>query len=388
MDVTATAIYDLPEEHKDFRATIRQIARERVAPRAAEIDATDEYPWDIDELLVRNGFAAVSYPEEHGGAGGGAVELCILVEEISRWSAAVALIPAVNKLSATPVLLAGSDPMRKEVCGGIAEGAHRMSYCLTEPESGSDAASMRTKAVRCDGGWKLTGRKRFITNAGATDLYTVFAVTDPGGDRGRNVTAFLVSGDADGFSLGRKEDKMGIRGSPTREVVLQDCFVPDDAVIGEVDRGFELAMRTLDFSRPTIAAQALGIAQGAFDFAVGYCAEREQFGRPLSSFQGLQFMFADMAIKVETARLAVYRAARGIDDDDPDVSYWAALAKCYASDVAMDVTTDCVQALGGYGYVREYPVERFMRDAKITQIYEGTNQIQRVVLARKIFEDR
>jgi alkylation response protein AidB-like acyl-CoA dehydrogenase len=380
--------FGFTEEQEAFRQSVRQLVEDKVAPRAAEIDATDEYPWDIDELLVRNGFAAVSYPEEHGGAGGGAVELCILVEEISRWSAAVALIPAVNKLSATPVLLAGSDPMRKEVCGGIAEGAHRMSYCLTEPESGSDAASMRTKAVRCDGGWKLTGRKRFITNAGATDLYTVFAVTDPGGDRGRNVTAFLVSGDADGFSLGRKEDKMGIRGSPTREVVLQDCFVPDDAVIGEVDRGFELAMRTLDFSRPTIAAQALGIAQGAFDFAVGYCAEREQFGRPLSSFQGLQFMFADMAIKVETARLAVYRAARGIDDDDPDVSYWAALAKCYASDVAMDVTTDCVQALGGYGYVREYPVERFMRDAKITQIYEGTNQIQRVVLARKIFEDR
>lgn len=380
--------FGFTEEQEAFRQSVRQLVEDKVAPRAAEIDASDEYPWDIDELLVRNGFAAVSYPEEHGGAGGGAVELCILVEEISRWSAAVSLIPAVNKLGATPVLLAGSDAMRKEVCGGIAEGAHRMSYCLTEPESGSDAAAMQSRAVRRDGGWTLTGRKRFITNAGAADLYTFFAVTDPGGGRGKNVTAFLVRGDADGFSLGRKEDKLGIRGSPTREVVLQDCFVPDDDVIGEVDRGFELAMRTLDFSRPTIAAQALGIAQGAFDFAAGYCAEREQFGRPLSSFQGLQFMFADMAIKVETARLAVYRAARGIDDDDPDVSYWAALAKCYASDVAMDVTTDCVQALGGYGYVREYPVERFMRDAKITQIYEGTNQIQRVVLARKIFGER
>jgi alkylation response protein AidB-like acyl-CoA dehydrogenase len=376
------------EEQAAFRQSVRQLVEDKIAPRAAEIDATDEYPWDIDELLVRNGLAAVSYPEEHGGAGGGAVELCILVEEISRWSAAVALIPAVNKLSATPVLLAGSDRMKKEVCGGIAEGAHRMSYCLTEPESGSDAASMRTRAVRCDGGWKLTGRKRFITNAGAADLYTVFAVTDPGGDRGRNVTAFLVPGDADGFSLGRKEDKLGIRGSPTREVVMQDCFVADEAVIGEVDRGFELAMRTLDFSRPTIAAQALGIAQGAFDFAAGYVREREQFGRPLSSFQGLQFMFADMAIKIETARLAVYRAAHAIDEHDPEVSYWAAIAKCHASDVAMSVTTDCVQALGGYGYVREYPVERFMRDAKITQIYEGTNQIQRVVLARKIFGER
>jgi alkylation response protein AidB-like acyl-CoA dehydrogenase len=244
---------------------------------------------------------------------------------------------------------------------------------------------MRTRATRRSGGWSITGSKRFITNAGASDLYTCFAVTDPDAPKARRITAFLVSGEAEGFSLGRKEDKMGIRGSPTREVILEDCSVDDDAVIGEVGQGLELAFRTLDFSRPTIAAQALGIAQGAFNAATAYCAERQQFGQPLKSFQGLQFMFADMAMKIETARLAVYRAAHAIDTEDERVTYWAAIAKCYASDVAMAVTTDCVQAMGGYGYIKEYPVERLMRDAKITQIYEGTNQIQRVVIARHIF---
>ena len=377
--------FGFSEEHEAFRDSIRQLVDDKIAPRAAGIDAADEYPWDIDELLVRNGFAAVSYPEEHGGAGGGAVELCILVEEISRWSAAVSLIPAVNKLGAIPVLLAGTIGQRNQVCAGIAEGRHRMSYCLTEPESGSDAAAMRSTATREGDKWRLNGAKRFITNAGASDLYTYFAVTDPDAPKPHRITAFLISKDADGFSLGRKEDKMGIRGSPTREVVLDNCIVDDEAVIGDVGQGLELALRTLDFSRPTIAAQALGIARGAFDVATVYCAEREQFGEPLRSFQGLQFMFADMAMKIETSRLAVYRAAAAIDDDDPNVSYWAAIAKCYASDVAMEVTTDCVQALGGYGYIRDYPVERFMRDAKITQIYEGTNQIQRVVIARRVF---
>jgi alkylation response protein AidB-like acyl-CoA dehydrogenase len=244
---------------------------------------------------------------------------------------------------------------------------------------------MRSKAVKDGDSWVINGSKRFITGAGASDLYTYFAVTDPEGAKGKNITAFLVSSDMDGFSLGRKEDKMGIRGSPTREVILENVRVPEDAVIGEVNRGFQLAMRTLDFSRPTVAAQALGIAQGAFDFAVEYCRERKQFGAPIASFQGMQFMFADMAMKVETARMAVYRAAVAVDSGAADVSYWAAIAKAYASDTAMSVTTDCVQALGGYGYIREYPVERFMRDAKITQIYEGTNQIQRVVIARQIF---
>ena len=377
--------FRLTEEQEAFRSSVRQLVEDKIAPRAADIDEADEYPWDIDELLVRNGFAAVSYPEEHGGAGGGAVELCILVEELSRWSAAVSLIPAVNKLGAMPVLLAGTEGQRNQLCEGIAEGRHRMSYCLTEEGSGSDAAAMRTRATRRDGSWEITGAKRFITNAGATDLYTVFAVTDPEAPKGKRITAFLVPAEAEGVSLGRKEDKMGIRGSPTREVILDNCVVEDGAVIGEVGQGLELALRTLDSSRPTIAAQALGIAQGAFDAAVAYCSERKQFGQPLKSFQGLQFLFADMAMKIETARLAVLRAAHAVDEQDQRVTYWAAIAKCYASDVAMAVTTDCVQAMGGYGYIKEYPVERLMRDAKITQIYEGTNQIQRVVIARNIF---
>jgi alkylation response protein AidB-like acyl-CoA dehydrogenase len=380
--------YRFSEEQDAFRQSIRQLVEDKIAPRAAEIDAADDYPWDIDELLVKNGFAGVSYPEEYGGAGGGAVELCILVEEISRWSAGVALIPTVNKLGAIPVLLAGDDHQRRRLCQGIANGDHRMSYCLTEPGSGSDAAAMRTRAVKDGDDWVITGSKRFITGAGASDIYTLFAVTDTDAAKGGSITAFLIDADSPGVSLGRKEDKLGIRGSPTREVILDGCRVPGSNVIGEVGQGFQLAMRTLDFSRPTIAAQALGIAQGAFDFAIGYCSERRQFGEPVASFQGMQFMFADMAMKIETARLSVYRAAKAVDDDEGDLTYWAAIAKCYASDVAMSVTTDCVQALGGYGYVREYPVERFMRDAKITQIYEGTNQIQRVVIARSIFGKR
>ena len=380
--------FRLTEEQEAFRQSVRQLVEDKITPRAAEIDESDEYPWDIDELMVKNGFAGVSYPEEYVGAGGGAVELCLLVEEVSRISGGVALITAVNKLGAIPVLLAGSEEMKKQVCTGITNGDHRMSYCLTEPNSGSDAAGMRSRAVRDGDDWVLNGSKLFITGAGSSDLYTYFAVTNPAAPKGKNITAFLVSKDMEGFSLGRKEDKMGIRGSPTREVILENCRGPGDNAIGEVDKGFQIALRTLDFSRPTVAAQALGIAQGAFDFAVGYCNERQQFGKPISAFQGMQFMFADMAMAIETARFAVYRAAVAVDEGASDVSYWAAIAKCYASDVAMRVTTDCVQALGGYGYIKEYPVERFMRDAKITQIYEGTNQIQRVVIARSIFGRR
>ena len=384
-DMSAGLSFALSGEQQAFRDTVRQIAEDKIAPRAAEIDLEDEYPWDVDEVLVGNGLAGVSYPEEYGGAGGGAVEMCLLVEELARVSGGVSLIPAVNKLGAIPVLLAGTDEQKKDICSGITNGEHRMSYCLTEPGSGSDAAAMRSRATKDDDHWVLNGSKRFITGGGASDLYTYFAVTDPEGQKGRNITAFLIHKDLEGFSLGRKEDKMGIRGSPTREVILDNVRVPESNVIGEVHRGFPLAMRTLDFSRPTVAAQALGIAQGAFDFAVDYCRERHQFGKPIAAFQGMQFMFADMAMKIETARFAVYKAAVAVDEDAADVSYWAAIAKCYASDAAMSVTTDCVQALGGYGYIREYPVERFMRDAKITQIYEGTNQIQRVVIARHIF---
>jgi alkylation response protein AidB-like acyl-CoA dehydrogenase len=280
-------------------------------------------------------------------------------------------------------MLAGSDDMRRDLLGGIARGEHMMSYALTEPGSGSDAAAMRTRYVRTDDGFRLNGTKRFITNAGASDRYTVFATRDPS-ERARGISAFVAHADDEGFSVGRSEKKMGIRGSPTREVYLEDVALPAYRLIGEEGEGFSYAMRTLDYSRPSIAAQALGIAQGALDAAVAYAAQREQFGRPIGEHQGVQFLLADMAMQVEAARMLVYRAAGACDDQDPRLTYFAAVAKAHASDTAMQVTTDAVQVLGGYGYMREYGVERMMRDAKITQIYEGTNQIQRLVIARHL----
>jgi alkylation response protein AidB-like acyl-CoA dehydrogenase len=371
------------EEQELFRRTVRELAEDRIAPRAAEIDERDEYPADMHELLVRSDLMAIGYPDDVGGSGG-PVEFCLLIEEVSRVSASVSLIPLVNRLGAIPVMLAGRDAQRKELLGGIVRGERQMAYCLTEPGSGSDAAAMRSRAARDGDGWVLNGTKRFITNAGVADTYTYFAVTNPDGSKGKNVSAFIVRADRPGFGLGREEHKMGIRGSPTREVILENYHAPSDDILGEVDLGFTYAMRTLDYSRPTIAAQALGIAQGAFDVALAYARERRQFDQPLIRFQGIEFMFADMAMRIEASRLLVYRAAHAVASGDEKVSYHAAIAKCYASDTAMAVTTDCVQVLGGYGYVKEFPVERMMRDAKITQIYEGTNQIQRVVIARAL----
>jgi alkylation response protein AidB-like acyl-CoA dehydrogenase len=375
--------FRLSEEQELFRTSVRQLAEEKIAPRAAEIDETDSYPADMHELLVRNELLAVGYPEEVAGSGG-PVEFCVLVEEISRVSAGVSLIPLVNRLGAIPIMLAGSDVQRKEILGAVVRGERQLAYCLTEPGSGSDAAAMRSRAVRDAAGWVLEGTKRFITNAGVADTYVYFAVTDPGGSKGKNISAFIVRSDAPGFSLGREEHKMGIRGSPTREVILEGYRAAPEDLLGEENLGFTYAMRTLDFSRPTIAAQALGIAQGAFDNAVAYAKDRKQFGRPIIQFQGLEFMLADMAMRIEASRLLTYKAATAVVQKDPRVTYWAAIAKCHASDTAMAVTTDAVQILGGYGYVKEFPVERMMRDAKITQIYEGTNQIQRVVIAREL----
>jgi alkylation response protein AidB-like acyl-CoA dehydrogenase len=326
---------------------------------------------------------AVGYPEEFGGAGGGSLTVAVMIEEISRVSASSSLIPLVSRLGAIPVMLAGSDDLKRDLFGSISRGEHQMSYALTEPGAGSDAGSMRTRFERADGGFRISGTKRFITGAGASDRYTVFATEAPElGSKG--ISAFVVHADDDGFSVGKSEKKMGIRGSPTREVYLENVFVPQERLIGEEGKGFSYAMRTLDYSRPTIAAQALGIAQGAFDVAAGYAREREQFGQKIGSFQGIQFMLADMAMEVEAARLVTYKAASLCDGQDPNMTYFASVAKCFASDAAMKVTTDAVQILGGYGYMREYGVERMMRDAKITQIYEGTNQIQRVVIARQL----
>jgi len=375
--------FRLSEEQELFRQTVRRLVDEKVAPRAAEIDEEDEFPWDMHRLLVDNELLGVGYPEDVGGSGG-PIEFVLLVEEISRWSAAVSQIPVVNRLGSIPIMLAGSDPQRKDILGAVVRGERQIAYCLTEPGSGSDAAAMRTRAIRDGGGWVITGTKRFITNAGPADTYLMFAVTDPEGARGKNISAFVVRRDSPGFSIGREEHKMGIRGSPTREVILDGYRAEPDDLVGEENLGFTYAMRTLDFSRPTIGAQALGIAQGAFDQATAYAKERRQFGQPIAEFQGVGFMLADMAMRVEASRLLVYKAAAAVAEQDPQVSYWAAIAKAYASDTAMAVTTDAVQVLGGYGYIKDFPLERMMRDAKITQIYEGTNQIQRLVIARTL----
>jgi alkylation response protein AidB-like acyl-CoA dehydrogenase len=384
--VTDANHFELPEELRDFRATVRKIVEERVGlDRAAEIDEADEFPWDVHQIFVENELMAVGYPEDFGGAGGGSLTFAVLVEEISRISAGCALIPLVSRLGAIPLMLAGSAEQKRELFGGVASGRHQMSYCLTEPGSGSDAVAMKTRYERTATGYSLSGTKRFITNAGVSDAYTVFATRDPE-LKAKGISAFLVMSDDPGVSFGKAEHKMGIHGSPTREVYFDHTEIPADRLIGEESEGFTYAMRTLDYSRPTIAAQALGIAQGALDVALAYANEREQFGKPIGHFEGIQFMLADMAMEVEAARLLVYKAASLVEGGDPRMTFFASLAKCYAGDAAMKVTTDAVQILGGYGYMREYPVERMMRDAKITQIYEGTNQIQRVVMARQLLK--
>jgi alkylation response protein AidB-like acyl-CoA dehydrogenase len=377
-------ILSLPEELEEFRGAVREICRAHLASRAAEIDEDDEFPRDVHKVFVDNDLMGVGLPEEHGGAGGGSLTAAIMIEEIARVSASASLIPLVARLGAIPVMLAGSDPQKDELLEGISGGRHLMAYALTEPGSGSDAAAMRTRYERdASGTFRLSGVKRFITNAGVADRYTLFAQGDPD-QKAKGISAFVVHGDDPGFSVGKSEKKMGIRGSPTREVYLDGTEIPGDRLIGREGEGFGYAMQTLDYSRPTIAAQALGIAQGAFDAAASYAAEREQFGEKIARFQGIQFLLADMAIQIEAARLLVYRAAGACDEADPRLTYLASIAKTHASDTAMRVTTDAVQVLGGYGYMREYGVERMMRDAKITQIYEGTNQIQRLVIARQI----
>jgi alkylation response protein AidB-like acyl-CoA dehydrogenase len=377
--------FDLPDELEEFRTLVRRIAEDRIAPRAAEIDRTDEWPDDLYDVLVQNELTGVGYPEEYGGSGGGSLAFGVLIEELSRVSAGLALAPAVAKLGVVPLMLAGTEDQRRQMIEGIVRGQVLMSYALTEPGAGSDAASLSTRYERDGSHFVLNGTKRFITGAGVSHAYVVFATRDPA-ERAKGISAFLVMRDDAGVEFGRKEDKMGIRGSPTREVVLTNARVPVERLIGQEGEGFKIALRTLDFSRPLIGAQALGIAQGAFDLAARYATEREQFGRRIADFEAIQFMLADMAMKLEASRMLVYKALALCDDEDPRMTKWSAMAKCFASDSAMAITTDAVQILGGYGYVREYPAERYMRDAKITQIYEGTNQIQRVVMARQLLK--
>lgn len=373
----------LPAEYAAVRDAVRRLAEERIAPRAAEIDRTGEFPWDVHDVLARSGFHAPRIPEQYGGSGADALATAVIIEEIARVCAASSLIPAVNTLGTLPLLLAGAHELCARYLPLVAKGEAMFSYALSEPEAGSDAAAMTTRAVRDGEWWVLDGVKRWISNAGESRFYTVFAVTDP--DAGTHgISAFVVEADDPGLSFGPKERKLGIRGSPTREMSFAGCRIPEWRIIGAPGDGFSLAMRTLDHTRVTIAAQAVGIAQGALDAAVGYTSRREQFGQPVAEFQGVRFTLADMAMRIEAARALTYVAAAHSERGNGDLGYFGAAAKCFASDVAMAVTTDAVQLFGGYGYTQDYPVERMMRDAKITQIYEGTNQIQRVVIGREV----
>ncbi|MGW1060939.1 acyl-CoA dehydrogenase family protein [Micromonospora rubida] len=379
-------VYRLPEEHGAIREAVREICAAKVAPHAAEADETGEFPKASYDALRSADFHAPHIPVEYGGAGADALATAIVIEEVARACASSSLIPAVNKLGTLPLILAGSEELKRRYLTPVAAGDAMFSYCLSEPDAGSDAASMTTRAVRDGDHWVLNGVKRWITNAGVSEYYTVFAVTDPTA-RSRGISAFVVEKSDPGVSFGAPEKKLGIKGSPTREVYLDNVRVPADRMIGAEGTGFGTAMRTLDHTRVTIAAQAVGIAQGALDYAKGYVRERKQFGKPVAEFQGIQFMLADMGMKLEAARQLTYTAAGKSERGDADLTYFGAAAKCFASDAAMEITTDAVQLLGGYGYTRDYPVERMMRDAKITQIYEGTNQVQRVVMARQLLRD-
>ncbi len=377
--------YRLSEEQQMLRKAVRQLADDHIAPRAAEVDQKAEFPYDVRDALVRAGFHAVFVPEAYGGLGADAISSCIVVEEVARACASSSLIPAVNKLGSQPIILSGSEELKQQVLPSIASGEAMISYALSEREAGSDAASMRTRAVRDGDSWVLNGTKAWITNAGVSSWYTVMAVTDP--HEGANgISAFVVHKDDPGFSVGAKERKLGIKGSPTCEIYFEDCTIPADRIVGEPGTGFKTALRTLDHTRLTIGAQALGIAQGAFDAACDYVKQRQQFGRRLADFQGLQFMVADMGMRIEAARHLVYAAAGRAERNEPNLTFTSSAAKVFASDTAMSVTTDAVQLFGGAGYTQDFPVERMMRDAKITQIYEGTNQINRMVMARNLLK--
>ncbi|OMC09745.1 acyl-CoA dehydrogenase [Mycolicibacter heraklionensis] len=376
-------LFKLPEEHDELRAAIRALAEKEIAPHAKDVDEQARFPEEALAALNASGFNAVHVPEEYGGQGADSVAACIVIEEVARVCASSSLIPAVNKLGTMGLILSGSEELKQKVLPGLAAGEVMASYALSEREAGSDAAAMRTRAKADGDDWVLNGSKCWITNGGKSSWYTVMAVTDP--DLGANgISAFMVHIDDEGFTIGPKEHKLGIKGSPTTELYFENCRIPGDRIIGEPGTGFKTALRTLDHTRPTIGAQAVGIAQGALDAAIAYTKDRKQFGKNISTFQGVQFMIADMAMKLEAARLMVYSAAARAERGETELGFISAASKCFASDVAMEVTTDAVQLFGGAGYTTDFPVERMMRDAKITQIYEGTNQIQRVVMSRHL----
>ena len=374
-------VYEVPEELRDFRDLVRRLAEERIAPRAAAIDESGEYPWDVRELLASHDILGLPFPTEYGGTGTGTLMQQIAVEEIARVCASSALILMVQELGTLPIQLFGSDELKQRLLPKCASGEWSPAFALSEPEAGSDPAAMRTTAVADGDEWVLNGGKNWITNSGIADFYVVFAVSDR---ENKRITAFVVEKDRPGFSIAGLEHKLGIKGSPTGSPVLEDVRVPHENVIGEVGRGLSVALGTLERTRLGAAAQAVGIAQGATDYAVSYAKERIAFGKPIIELQGIQFKLADMATRTAAARELLYKACAKIERGEPDRGKYSSMAKLFASDTAMDVTVEGVQVLGGYGYVKEYPLERMMRDAKITQIYEGTNEIQRVVIARAL----
>ena len=377
--------FQLPDSHRQLRAAVRELSEAQIEPYAADVDENARYPQEAHDALVASDFFAPHVPEEYGGAGADALAVCIVIEEVARVCASSSLIPAVNKLGSMPLILAANEDLKHRYLTPMAEGKTGFCYGLSEREAGSDTSGMTCTATeQADGSWILNGHKAWITNAGANDFYTVLAVTDPEGRRGANISAFVVEKSDPGFTFSEKERKLGIKGSPTRELWFDNCTIPGDRMIGARGEGLKIALRTLDHTRITIGAQAVGIAQGALDKSIAYVKERQQFGKQISQFQGVQFMLADMAMELEAARQLVYVAAAKSERGDRDLSFFGAAAKCFASDVAMKVTVDAVQLMGGMGYTRDFPVERMMRDAKITQIYEGTNQVQRIVMARSV----
>ena len=375
-------LFDLPSEYKELRTSVRALSEKEIAPHAQAVDEDHRFPQEAKVALIKSGLYAAHVPTEYGGDGADALATVLIIEEVARACGSSSLIPAVNKLGSMPLILGGNEEQKKRWLPRLVKG-EGFSYCLSESEAGSDASAMRTKVERSGDGWVLNGSKKWITNAGESELYSVVAQSDPSlGTKG--ITAFVVEKSDPGVSFGAPEKKMGMRGSPTREVYFDNVQLSDDRRISEVGQGFALAMNTLDHTRITIAAQAIGLAQGAFDVATKYAHERQQFGKPIFDFQAVQFMLADMAMNIEAARLLTYSAAIKSENNEKDLRFFSAASKCFASDIAMKVTQDAIQVLGGYGYVTDYPVERMMRDTKLTQIYEGTNQIQRIVMARNL----
>jgi alkylation response protein AidB-like acyl-CoA dehydrogenase len=384
MEAAVAELYAIPEEHLEFRDAVRRIARERVAPRAAEIDEKGEYPQDLRELFAEQDLFGLPFEIEYGGTGTGTLMLNLAIEEIAKVCASTALLLMVQELGTLPIQLFGSDELKQRFLPRCATGEWTPAFALSEPDAGSDPGGMITRARRDGDEWVITGTKNWITNLGIADFYVVFAVTDAEAGQSHGISTFVVEADRPGFSVGKLEHKLGIRGSPTGQPIFDDVRVPSANLIGDVGTGFKVAMASLDHSRLGVAAQALGIAQGATDYAAAYARERRQFGKPIAAFQGIQFKLADMETQCAAARELLYKACAKVDRRERDLGKYSAMAKLFCSDVAMKVTVEAVQVLGGYGYVKDYPVERFLRDAKITQIYEGTNEIQRLVIARSL----